>query len=210
MRLAMGLGWLGCVLVFAGSAEAAPPTEAPVSTTGKGPQSSATAEQPEYDDYRLSLVGNDAAAISMLVLAAVLADDNRVVANWSLAGSAATFALGGPIIHLVHEQPGRALGSFGLRVGLPVTGIALGVGMILSCGAGEGSEWCALAGAMIGGTIMLGGVVTAMIVDDGFLGRAPKPRPKDASRATSSFQASLAPLIDPKKRSLGLSLIGAF
>ena len=40
--------------------------------------------------------------------------------------SIATYALGAPILHLVHHRPGNALGSLLLRVALPVAGGGLG------------------------------------------------------------------------------------
>ena len=167
-----------------------------------------TEEEPEYDDYRLSLLASDLTAISLVFLGAVVYDDNEAIGNFGLAGGVATYALGGPILHVAHEQPGRALGSFALRLGLPGAGILIVAGLASSCQSG-GEGWCEVGAVVVGGTVMLGGFVTAMIVDDGFLGRAPKAQPKNETRA-SSFQAGLAPLIDPKKRSVGLSLVGAF
>ena len=209
MRWVMGLAVFGCVLVFSGIAHAATPTESAKPTKWGRPASSVTAEEPEYDDYRLSLLGSDAAALSLVVVGALVSEDNETLGNIGLVGGVATYALGGPILHLTHEQPGRAMGSFALRVGLPGVGILLFAGMAASCDEGDAEGYCVLAAAVFGGMIMIGGVVTAMIVDDGFLGRVPKAQPKKDTGA-SSFQAGLAPFIDPKKRSVGLSLVGAF
>jgi hypothetical protein len=217
MRLVMGLAVLGCVLVFSGLAQAAPPTErAPPPKWGGppppkwgGPPPSKAAEEPEYDDYRLSLLGSDLTAISLIVVGAVVSDDNDTIGNFALLGGVATYALGGPIIHLVHEQPGRALGSFALRVGLPGAGVLIIAGLASSCQFG-GEGGCEVGAVVFGGVVVLGGFVTAMIVDDGFLGKVPKSRAKNETRDANSFQAGLAPLIDPKKKSVGLSLVGAF
>ena len=209
MRLVMGLLVLGCVLVSSGIAEAAPPTGSAEPTKWTGPPSSVTTEEPEYDDYRLSLLGSDAAALSLLVVGAIVSDDNETIGNFGLVGGVATYALGGPIIHFTHEQPGRALGSFALRVGLPGAGVLIIAGLASSCQSG-GDGWCEVGAVVVGGTVLLGGFLTAMIVDDGFLGKAPKSRAKNETRDAQSFQAGLAPLIDPKKKSVGLSLVGAF
>jgi hypothetical protein len=217
MRLVMGLAVLGCVLVSSGIARAAPPTEqAPPSKWGGpppskwgGPPPSKAPEEPEYDDYRLSLLGSDLTAISLVVVGALVYDDNDAIGNFALLGGFATYALGGPIIHLVHEQPGRALGSLALRVGLPGAGVLIIAGLASSCQSG-GDGGCEAGAVLVGGTLFLGGFVTAMIVDDGFLGKVPKSRAKNETRDASSFQAGLAPLIDPKKKSVGLSLVGAF
>jgi hypothetical protein len=207
MRLVMGLAVLGCVLVSSGIAHAAPPTGSAEPTKWGGPPSSVTEEEPEYDDYRLSLLGSDAAALSLVVLGTLVYDDNEPIGNFGLFGGVATYALGGPIVHFTHEQPGRALGSFALRVGLPGAGVLIIAGLASSC-QGGGDGWCEVGAVVVGGTVLLGGFVTAIIVDDGFLGRVPKA-PKNETRA-SSFQAGLAPLIDPKRRSVGLSLVGGF
>jgi hypothetical protein len=163
---------------------------------------------PEYDDYRLTLLLSDASAVALLLGTAAVSENETIATGFVVAGLG-TYALGGPIIHLVHEQPGRALGSFGLRVGLPAVGISMGVGLALGCGSGEGSEWCALAAILFGGVMAIGGAVTAMIIDDSMLGRAPKKPPKNEAYR-SSVRLGLAPLFDPNKKTLGMSLVGGF
>ncbi|MBI2390463.1 MAG: hypothetical protein HYV09_12815 [Deltaproteobacteria bacterium] len=72
-------------------------------------------------------------------------------------GAVATYALGGPIIHLAHGNPGTALGSLALRVGAPVGGAMLG------CAAdADSSELGCLGGAVVG---FLLGYGTAVAVD---------------------------------------------
>jgi hypothetical protein len=154
----------------------------------------------DYDDYRLTMVAVDATAVA-LVAAGVYLDHEDVTPALALVG-VGTYVLGGPIIHLAHEQSGRALGSIGLRVGLPATGLLVGGALAASCGGA--SEWCLVGAVLFGGVIGLGGVLAAIIVDDAVLGRAPKPATKSAARV------ALTPLLDPKRRAAGLSLVGAF
>jgi hypothetical protein len=193
-------------LIFASRAALAGPPAVP-------PKPSESAEAgspsvPEYDDYRLTLLLSDATAVSILIGTAAVSENETIATGFVVAGLG-TYALGGPVIHFVHEQPGRAFGSFGLRVGLPAVGISMGVGLALSCSSGEGEGWCQLAAVLFGGVIAIGGAVTAMIIDDSILGRAPKKPPKNEAHR-SSFRLGLAPLIDPNKKALGMSLVGGF
>ena len=209
MRWMSQLVVMGCALASSRIAEAAPPTawaEPPGRSRAPSP---VTADETEYDDYRLSLLASDAVAISLVVAGGVAYDDDKTLGNLGLLGGTATYALAAPILHLVHEQPGRALGSFALRVGLPTVGVLIFAGLAVPCqDEGEGEGWCAYGAAIVGGTVMLGGVATAMIIDDVFLGRAPKA-PKNESGG-SSLRAGFAPSVDPKRRSLGLSIFGVF
>ena len=148
-----------------------------------------------YDDYRLTLVALDAAALVMVLGAA--AAENELLA----VGGVGTYALGAPVVHLAHGQPGRSLISLTLRVGVPALGIAIMTTSLASC------ESCA-GGAIFGGVVVLGGIVTAIIVDDAFLGNVPKPLPQTERR--SSLRIGVSPIIEPKAKPLGLSLLGAF
>ena len=58
--------------------------------------------------------------------------------------------------------------------------------------------------------MVLGGIVTAIIVDDVYLGRAPRPVPQTERRSTTSLRIGVSPIIEPKVKTLGLSLLGAF
>ena len=92
-----------------------------------------------------------------------------------------------------------------LRYGLIVAAL---FGLAVACAPGEAEGWCVYGALLFGVVIAAGGALTAMIVDDGFLGKAPKKPPKAASRHT--FRAGLAPLVDLDKKALGLSLVGDF
>lgn len=75
------------------------------------------------------------------------------------ATSLGTYALGAPITHLAHDNPGRAIGSLLLRGGLPIAFGAAGVG-IEDCP--DGGDFCGLSGALYGGLV---GALTAVVVD---------------------------------------------
>jgi hypothetical protein len=69
-----------------------------------------------------------------------------------------TYLLAAPAVHLLHGNGKAALGSFGLRVGLPFVGFAVG-SMLSDCGWADG-DYCMpdrrLAGVVIGtGTALL-------------------------------------------------------
>ena len=202
MRLVL-LWMLGFVLCFTRVAHAGPPASLP-----KPSESAESPPVPQYDDYRLTLMFSDAAAISLLIGTAAVSENETIATGFVVAGLG-TYALGGPIIHFVHKQPARGFGSFGLRVGLPLVGISMGVGLAAGCGSGDGSEWCAVGAIIFGGVIAVGGALTAMIVDDSILGRAPRNPRKDEARR-SSLRLGLAPLFDPSKKTLGMSLMGGF
>lgn len=95
---------------------------------------------------------------------------------------AAGFAFGSPINHLAHGHPGRAAGSFGLRVlgGAAATGVLLLDVISHPC---DGEAFChhsptlGLAGAALV-------LIATMVVDDAVLARAPVLTPPRPARAT--------------------------
>ena len=115
--------------------------------------------------YRLEVVTVDASAIAGVALG-----HNSTAA---IGLSIATYALGSPILHLVHHRPGNALGSFVLRVGLPAAGTALGW-MVTSGGSSESDIPAGAGGAVIG---LVAGVIAASSIDIGVLAKAETPPP---------------------------------
>jgi hypothetical protein len=75
----------------------------------------------QRSSYRWQMVAVDAVAIGSLAMA--VNDDSE---DWGMFGLGA-YALGAPIIHAGNGHGGRALGSLGLRIGVPL--IAGFVGM---------------------------------------------------------------------------------
>lgn len=77
------------------------------------------------------------------------------------------YAGGGFVVHLVHDNVGKAFGSLGFTIGLPLTGLAIGAGAdAASCSPDPGDD-CAEDG-MIWGAIA--GVLAAPLVDGLVLG----------------------------------------
>ena len=99
-----------------------------------------------------------AAALTSVAMVRLLTDDNYVTRHFegpSVTGlwiGTAVFALGTPIVHAAHGHVGRAFGSLGLRIGLPlVFAILFG-----HSGCGDTDVPClasgkgAVAGALVG------------------------------------------------------------
>lgn len=103
-------------------------------------------------------------------------DDHTLsdVLGWS---GVASYALGSPIIHLLHGHPDKAGLSFGLRLA------ALSPAFIKSKAAGP---------------LLLGAVLTAMVIDDVWIAREKVEPPKQT--------VSVLPVFDPARRAAGLSI----
>jgi hypothetical protein len=113
----------------------------------------------------------------------------------------AGFAVGGPAIHLIHHEPWRALGSFGVRSGLPVLGGAIGIGLLASCPPPEGDYGnCGLAELLLGAAT---GVLVASLIDGLALAR-------ESPSASPNVTLSLAPFISADGTTRELRLRGSF
>jgi hypothetical protein len=127
---------------------------------------------------------SDAGATGLWVLAATLNDAKytsgslqtyQEMSNVTLALGLATYALGAPAVHLLHDQRQEAGVSFALRLGLPLAGgLAGGLIANASCSPGQDDEVpCAIVGGVIG---VLAGGATAMLIDAVVLAREPAGR----------------------------------
>lgn len=102
--------------------------------------------KPVVKRYRNAVLLTDVAAWSLLFLGAETSEP-------LLAVGTAGIVLGGPVIHLLHRQPGKSALSLLLRVGLPMVGAGIGA---------MGPVKYDLAGAIILGAA---GLVTANLID---------------------------------------------
>ncbi|WP_394821351.1 hypothetical protein [Pendulispora albinea] len=93
-----------------------------------------------------------------------------------LWAGAATYVMGGPVVHFANQRPDAGAGSFFLRLGLPVTGLAIG--------AASSSGWGAFAYGAFGA---ITGATLASIIDIAALGWKRVERPPGAS--TIGFDA---------------------
>ena len=115
---------------------------------------------------------------------------------------AAGFAFGGPINHLAQGHPGRAAGSFALRVlgGGAATGVLL-LDLISHPCDGEPSCHHSPALGLAGAALVL---IATMAIDDAVLARAPALTPPRRARTTVAPAVVVGP-------NLGLaSLAGSF
>jgi hypothetical protein len=170
------------------SPELSPPSlTAPVSA---GPGATAPASEqaePERESYGWQIAIADVAATVLLLES----DHSRGSANAGLA----VYALGGPIVHLAHDQGGRALASVALRVGLPLASAWLWGG---HCSSSD--DDCDSEGAVAIGVIL--GVVTAMVIDATALSHPVK--------ATKPAGATWAPQLTATPQRVALGVLARF
>lgn len=111
------------------------------------------------------------------------------------------FALGGPVIHLVHREPWRALGSLGLRGGLPALGGAIGIGILATCPPPDGEYGnCGLGEFVVGVGV---GVLAASLIDGFALAR-------ESARASRDVTLSISPFVSSDLSTGELRLRGQF
>jgi hypothetical protein len=97
---------------------------------------------------------------------------------------ASSYALGAPVVHAAHGQWGRAAGSLGLRIGLPLGGALMGYGIAQATlqggGGGDdhgGAQSTVLYLFTLGGGLV--GAITAAFVDACALAYEPEARGSD-------------------------------
>lgn len=115
----------------------------------------------------------------------------------SLAG----YFVGGPIVHIVHENYGAAAGSLGLRVGLPLVGFAGGVAA--AC-AFEKGGYCALVGLVVG--VPVGAIAATLI--DAYVLAYHDPLSSAGMRPATGFR--LLPDVRITDAGASLGLVGVF
>jgi hypothetical protein len=168
-----------------------------------------TATESHWYGYQTLIT--DGTAATMLALGALLEGDRGVPL---IALGVATYAGGGPIVHLAHGRPWAALGSLGVRVGIP--GVGLGIFVV---SVPWGFETCrrddcsglgvALLGGIVGSALFFGGIIGGIVLDAGVLSReeVPARRPANVPHPTIT---SLAPSFDPRTSTISLAAGGTF
>ncbi|HET7500094.1 MAG TPA: hypothetical protein VFK02_03800 [Kofleriaceae bacterium] len=146
----------------------------------------------ETEHYGWQIVVSDVLAIGLAVT-----NDGTAVPLGGL-----TYLLGGPIIHGMHGEGGRAAGSLALRVGLPVLGALAGRKLLRpGSGCAQDDEGCGespeIGGLIVGGAI---GLATAMIVDAALVAR---PR-------TIEKRVTWTPQITATSQHVGVAVLGRF
>lgn len=137
--------------------------------------------------YGWQTLATDGAAVGLITASLITVDGGQHSPSSALAwGALGVYGLGAPVMHFVHENPGRGFASFGLRIGGP---IVLGfTGAMLENCRGGGGEFCGLGGALIGTTL---GIIGAVTVDAAVFAYDDKPAENEA--ASRRFRIGLSP-----------------
>lgn len=139
---------------------------------------SAHAEE-KGESYAWQTLLVDAGALGIGV--AGLSRGDRVMMGVGAGG----YLLGAPLVHFGHEDPGAAAKSFGLRVLAPpacgAIGFGAGVGLGFVLTGGDRGAGGAIVEMLLGGAGLvlgvIGGYVTAVVVDAEALAREPVVKP---------------------------------
>ncbi|HET6611088.1 MAG TPA: hypothetical protein VFG83_03830 [Kofleriaceae bacterium] len=102
--------------------------------------------------YGWSVIMVDAAALGMGI------GSTRANAAAMSSAALALFVLGGPAVHIMHDNGGGAIVSLALRVSIPMAGAFVGPAL---SGCGD-DGWCQLGGMVMG---LAAGAATASILD---------------------------------------------
>jgi hypothetical protein len=118
------------------------------------------------------------------------------------------YVFGGPIVHFAHGEVGRGFGSLGLRVGLPVLGVLVGVGGTSDDSGPDSPDGSAggqegLAAAAVGAMI---GMVGAVVLDSAAL--AYEQVPVDP-RKKGRDALQLVPTVGWSPTGVSFGLVGA-
>jgi hypothetical protein len=179
-------------------ANAASQTRIAPCDSGEHRKIKATLIPPQRAWYGGTILGVDALAASLMAVGVASSSGGLFL------GSGVAFTLGGPIVHGIHRDGGKAVVSLGLRVGLPVVGGLVGVFAGASGGEDCEGDMCQLSGVAAGGAVGLGlGMVAASALDVTFLAY-------DSPPPSTNTQVALVPAIDPTKRSGSLTLQGTW
>jgi len=158
---------------------AAEPAFAPPGLTQPAPTPPPAAERAWYGWQILAI---DALSLGALYIAST--DRADFMGYVGVTG----LAVSGPIIHAVHDRPGRAVGSLVLRPGLTIGGALAGYYSVGTC-----HDYDCLAGFVVGG--FLGGV-SAEVIDSFVLAWEPR--------------VPVTPVVTPTSGGATVGLAGAF
>jgi hypothetical protein len=177
----------------------------------QGAENATTEAMPEPSTvehhYGSETLTADAISAGVMVAGLFLPSTKGVVGSLGLGG----YVLAAPAIHIAHGNPGRALGSLGLRLGMPVglgaDGVYVGVALVgkecngIQCFGGF------VVGAILGGLGFLSGMVGASVLDGAVLARERVPRSPVRTPALN-----VSPYVVPSQQgsSFGLNAAGAF
>lgn len=134
--------------------------------------------------YGWQTLAADGAALTLSVASIALSDASSDAPSTALGwGAFGTYALGAPVLHVVHGNPGRGFASVGLRLGGPIVLAFLGA----SAESCNGGDFCGFGGALVGVTT---GILAAIAIDAALLAYDDAP---EANAAVPRFQLGLSP-----------------
>jgi hypothetical protein len=145
--------------------------------------------------YGWQILASDAAS---LLVATVGTRAEGSASHYSAFGGLLGYAAAPPLIHLLHDQGQRALGSVGMRLGFPVAGAAIGVVASSGCVGDDEEDLCQVSWGALGFLI---GTLSAIALDAA-LARESVPRQR--------VGLQLSPQILVSKREAQLGLSGSF
>ncbi|QDG54758.1 hypothetical protein FIV42_29630 [Persicimonas caeni] len=145
-----------------------------------GTSATAQADDSMQDEwYGWQIMPVDAASVGLMVCGMAELEQTAMFSGF------AGYALGGPIVHLAHEQWWKSVGSLGLRLGVPTTSVLIASAFSSS----SGNSQAAFADAMGKGILALGlGAVAAMALDYIFLARKPMPSSNSSASQVQMLQ----------------------
>ena len=157
----------------------------------------------EREWYGKPMLVTDLVALGVFTGGVVVFEYDEHLGGALLLASVGAYLLNGPIVHFYAERIGVGFGSFAMRAGSPVVGFL--TGFIVGAAASKGcdTEGCQLGYGIIGGGIgILGGAVTAAIIDNAFLARKPV--------SSRRLAMSVVPIYQPETQQVSLLFQGAW
>jgi hypothetical protein len=157
-----------------------------------------TEKQTEW--YGAPIILSDLAALSLSLAAASTVKSSSEFGVGLLVAGVGTYVLGGPIVHFSEDRIGTGFASLGLRLGAPLLGGAIGLGIGSSADSGCTGEGCGLGAVLLAAAGFGIGLLVAPIVDSAVLARKPVTH--------SKLSLSVTPTYQPATGETGLSVRG--
>jgi hypothetical protein len=155
--------------------------------------------------YGYQTVSADATAAALTALSF---QTNSGAASWAAIG---VYLLGAPVVHAAHQRPLAALGSLGLRIGLPLLASSVGAATA-DCSSNRvvNDDNCQFGPSLVGLGV---GIVLAAIIDSAAIAWDPPSSPGSYRPAPVTEPWSirlLAPSPVPMRNGAGFSVGGLF
>lgn len=114
----------------------------------------------------------DVTSLAVLITGAAATSPSNEWGDTLVVAGLGGYLLGAPITHVVHDSPGRGLGSLALRAGIPFLGGVVGLSASEGCTSGDDNVGCRIGAAALGGVL---GMVAAAAIDATLLGHERVP-----------------------------------